>query len=247
MKATALEFRFRMLINLAIVVLGFWAPWIASWSAGQRIAMVEWLPLQLSRHSLLTFSVASPVVIILAALIAFIGAVLRVWGTAWLGPATVQHGEMQAGAVMADGPYRYVRNPLYLGLWCMFAALSFLMLPTGALVTMILITVFLLRLIFGEETFLAVQLGKHYQNYLSAVPRVIPRLHSTLPPTGRNPHWLHAVLSELTPIGVFFTLAFLSWTYDNRLIMRSILITFGVSLVVRALLPAVSKETNLPQ
>src|ERR1035441_6402891 len=247
MKSTALEFRFRMLINLAIVVLGFWAPWIASWSAGQRIAMVEWLPLQLSRLSLLTFSVASPVVIILAALIAFIGAVLRVWGTAWLGPATVQHGEMQAGAVMADGPYRYVRNPLYLGLWCMFAALGFLMLPTGALVTMVLITVFLLRLILGEEAFLTVQLGQPYLNYLSAVPRLFPRLRSTLPRTGRNPHWLRGVLSELTPIGVFVTLAFLSWTYDNRLIMRGILISFGVSLVVRALMPNLSTDSASPE
>ncbi len=247
MKATAFEFRFRMLINLAIVLLGFWAPWTASSSAGPRIAMLEWLPLQLSRLGLLTFSIGSPVVIILAALIAFIGAALRVWGAAWLGPATVQHGEMQAGAVMADGPYRYIRNPLYLGLWCMLAALSFLMLPTGALLTVVLSSVFLLRLIFGEESFLTAQLGARYQNYLNAVPRLFPRLRSTLLPTGRSPHWIRSILSELTPIGVFFTLAFLSWTYDNRLIMRAILITFGASLVVRALMPAISRETTVPQ
>ena len=247
MKASGLEFRFRMVVNLTIVVLGFWAPWTAMWAHGQRIAILECFPLQLSRLGLLSFSVASPVVIVLAALIAFIGAMLRVWGTAWLGPTTVQHGQMQAGAVMADGPYRYVRNPLYLGLWCMFAALGFLMVPTGALVTMVLITVFLLRLILGEEAFLTVQLGQPYLNYLSAVPRLFPRLRSTLPRTGRNPHWLRGMLSELTPIGVFVTLAFLSWTYDNRLIKRGILISFGVSLVVRALMPNLSTDSASPE
>ena len=38
-----------------------------------------------------------------------------------------------AGAVMAAGPYRYVRNPLYLGGWFMFAAISLLVTPSGAL------------------------------------------------------------------------------------------------------------------
>jgi hypothetical protein len=45
-------------------------------------------------------------------------------------------------------------------------------------------------------------------------------------------------LSEINPIGVFITIACLSWTYDNSLMLRAVLITFGVSLVVRALLPS---------
>ena len=32
---------------------------------------------------------------------------------------------------MADGPYRYVRNPLYIGLWCMVIAMAFLMPASG--------------------------------------------------------------------------------------------------------------------
>jgi hypothetical protein len=45
------------------------------------------------------------------------------------------------------------------------------------------------------------------------------------------------VLSEINPIGVFVTITFLSWTYDNRLMIRAILVTLGVSLIVRALMP----------
>jgi protein-S-isoprenylcysteine O-methyltransferase Ste14 len=243
MKASAIEFRLRMIINTVIIVLGFWAPWIETLRIGSRISLLEWLALELSRHGLLRFSVATPVVIVIAALIAAKAAVLRVWGAAWLGPATVQHGQMQAGTVMADGPYCYVRNPLYLGLWGEVAALAFLMPVSGALFAMAAMTLFLLRLILGEEAFLTRQLGAPYQDYMRAVPRLIPRLHPALPRTGRKPQWLHAVFSELAPIGIFISIAFLSWTYNNRLMMQAILVSFGISLVVRALLPGIKAES----
>ena len=129
MRATKLEFQLRMAINAAIIVLGLWAPWIDGWGFGKRIPVLEWLPLELSRLGLFSFTVASPVIIVVASLLAAIGAILRIWGTAYLGPATVHNVQMKAGAVMADGPYRYVRNPLYLGVWFMVAAMAFLMPP----------------------------------------------------------------------------------------------------------------------
>jgi len=43
------------------------------------------------------------------------------------------------------------------------------------------------------------------------------------------------VLTELNPIGIFITLAFLSWTYDNLLMIKAILISFGISLVMKAI------------
>jgi hypothetical protein len=46
-----------------------------------------------------------------------------------------------------------------------------------------------------------------------------------------------AVVTELNPIGVFVTLAVLSWWYDNELMLKAILVSFGLSLVVRALVP----------
>jgi protein-S-isoprenylcysteine O-methyltransferase Ste14 len=237
LRATAIEFRFRMAINMAIIVLGFWAPWIDGWGAGSRISLLEWLALELSRAGLLRFTAAAPVVIVAGALVALLGALLRVWGTAYLGPGTVQSFEMKAQGVMADGPYRFVRNPLYLGLWLMVAAMTLLMPPTGALVTMALLTVFLMRLILGEEAYLQTRLGEPYRAYLASVPRLAPRLRTTVARGSARPHWVRGVLAELLPIGVFLTLAVVSWTYDNRLMGRAILISFGVSLVVRAIVP----------
>lgn len=238
-RATKIEFRLRMVIMILITVLGFWAPWIEIWSIGNRFPLWAWLALELSRLGLLSSAVAAPLVLVIAALIAAKGVVLRIWGAACLGFDTVHHRQMQAGAVMADGPYRYVRNPLYLGGWCMTVAISFLMPPSGALFAMPLMTIFFLRLILGEEAFLTSQLGQPYQEYLCAVPRLFPRLrtilsHSAPQPTGRKPQWLHALISEINPIGIFIALAFFSWSYNNWLMIRVVIVSFGLSMVVRA-------------
>ncbi len=237
MRASAIEFRLRMLIQVLIVIVGFWAPWLGNWDLGRRIPTLEWLALEVSRAGLLRFTYASPAVIGIGATLAGLGMVLRIWGAAYLGYTTVHHGEMQAGAVMADGPYRYVRNPLYLGGWCMMAAMAFLMPPSGALFTMVLVTVFYLRLILGEEAFLSRALGEPYRTYLRTVPRLMPRLRGSLPAAGNKPNWLAAVLGEVNAIGIFVTLALLSWRYDYELMLQGILVSFGASLVVRALMP----------
>lgn len=240
MRASAIEFRLRMLINAIIIIMGFWAPWIGARSAwaglGPHVSLMEWLAVRMTRVGLLRFSTAVPLVIGLAALLAAIGALLRIWGTSYLGSGTVHSLDMRAGAVEADGPYCYARNPLYLGLWFMVAALAFLMPPTGALFAMVLITVFQLRLILGEEAFLAQRIGEPYLAYKRAVPRIVPRLRGAPMASGQKPRWVRGALSELTPIGVFVALAFCSWSYDNQLMIKAILISFGLSLVVRAFL-----------
>jgi protein-S-isoprenylcysteine O-methyltransferase Ste14 len=244
MKASAFLFRYRMIVLGSIVALGFWAPWIEALSLGSRISLLEWLALEISRAGLLTFTVSTPVVIIAGALAALAGAVLRIWASAWLGHGIVINANMQAAALTADGPYRYVRNPLYLGMFLWMAAMCLLMPPTGALFTLIGALLVMLGLIRGEESFLAKKLGDPYRAYLRAVPRIFPRLRTTLAPSCNKPHWLQAVLSEITPIGVFFTFACLSWTYNNRLMMRAVLVSFGVSLVARALMPGLKPAVN---
>jgi len=236
-----------MAINATIIILGFWAPWIQIFGIGSRISTLEWLALELSRLGLLSFSVATPVVIVVAALFAAIGGFFRVWGTAYLGPATVQHQQMLAGAVLADGPYRYVRNPLYVGVWFMVAALASIMPPTGAVFAMVLLSIFLLRLILGEEAFLTAKIGEPYLVYLRAVPRLFPRLRTHITSTGRKPHWLRAVIAELNPIGVFIVIAVFSWSYNSWLMLKAITVSFGVSLVARAFTPPISKVPDSPE
>ena len=247
MGASAIEFRLRMLINAAIIILGFWAPWIERWHIGRRIPLLEWLALELSRMGLMSFAVATPVLLIVAALIAAKAVLFRVWGTAYLGPSTVNSAKMVAGKVMADGPYRYVRNPLYIGLWCMVIASTFLMPVSGALFAAVLITFFAIRLTFGEEAFLRARLGEPYLAYLRAVPRFVPRLRGAPASTGAKAHWIRALLAELTPIGLFVAIVVYSRNYDLEIVGRIILVFFGASLIARALMPGMRVHSETAQ
>ncbi|WP_348263630.1 methyltransferase [Telmatobacter sp. DSM 110680] len=229
-----------MLINAAIIILGFWAPWIEPWHIGRRISLLEWLALELSRTGIASFSTGTTALLILASLIAAKAVLFRVWGAAYLGPTTVNSGSMVAGEVMADGPYRYMRNPLYIGLLCMVIALAFLMPVTGAAFALILITAFSIRLTLGEEAFLTAKIGEPYAAYLHAVPRFIPRFRGAPVPAGTKPQWLRAFVAELTPIGVLVAIIVYARNYDPQLTGRIILIFFGASLVVRAFLPRVN-------
>jgi hypothetical protein len=103
---------------------------------------------------------------------------------------------------------------------------------------MVLVTIFYLRLILGEEAFLTAKLGEPYKEYLCATPRIVPRLRSDLPASPARPRWLTAALTELNPIGIFVALALLSWSYDNQLMLNFILATFVLSMVVRGLMKA---------
>ena len=243
MKASAIEFRLRMLIQVLIVGVAIWAPWVRPWNIKLRISTIEWLALEIGRSGIVTFAVAVPIVIILGAVLAGLSAWLRVWGAAYLGYEVVHHAEMQASRVMAAGPYRYVRNPLYLGTWLMMVSISLLLTPTGALFLVVVSAFFHLRRIFAEEEFLSIKLGESYQQYLRAVPRIVPRLRTGVPATTQKPRWDIAILTELMPIGTLITMAVAPWTYDNVRALEGILISLVVSLValgmMKALIPTV--------
>jgi len=237
MYASNIEYRLRGLIIAAIVVVGFWAPWVSELDFGKRVSLLEWLALEISRTGILRFMYATPAVITTGAVLAGLGVFWRVWGTAYLGPDRVNSSRMLGDALLIAGPYRYVRNPLFLGTWCMLAAIAFLMPPTGALFALPLLTIFLIRLILAEEKFLAAELGESYRIYAASTPRLLPRILSGLPRTGVHPRWLPAVGSELLAISVFVILAGFSWTYDHELMIKALLVGFGLSLVARALIP----------
>jgi protein-S-isoprenylcysteine O-methyltransferase Ste14 len=234
MKASAFEFRFRMWISAAIVVLGFWAPWTIWLHLGTRTTAWLWLGFQFGGLGL-SSTTGIELVTALAIAVAAIAACFRVWGTAYLGSGIVHNREMKAGHIMADGPYRYVRNPLYIGSFFTITAVAILMPTSGALFSLVLLAVFLLRLILGEESFLTPKLGEPYAAYRKAVPRLIPAIRPRVPAGGLKPDWGHALLAEIFPIAVPICFAVLSWQYNSQLLTRAVLISFGLSLVVKAI------------
>lgn len=237
MIATEFEYRHRYFLHALIYVLGFSACWeMQWWSVGQRTVWgqtAEWL-----LHHGFGIQSATHAVHLVTILFAVAGAALRWWGAAYLGASTVQRDSMVADRVVADGPYRYVRNPLYLGTVLNTLAVVMLMQPAGAGLTMVLIVIYQIRLIMREEPYLSRTLGPVYDEYCKQVPRLLPRLRSKMPHGGAVPRWGEGFVSEIYVIGTALSFAVFSWRYFEPLvILQGILVSVGISLVARAFIP----------
>jgi protein-S-isoprenylcysteine O-methyltransferase Ste14 len=240
MKAASLAFRFRVLIFIFLYVLGFWAPWERLSGSGNSTVWLAASTLA-ARAGWLGLANATVTVTLIALASLTAGAMLRVWGTAYLGSTTMRGAAMQGATIVAAGPYRYLRNPLYLGSWLVALGTSVLMPPTGALFFLVTFTAFSLSLIRGEETFLTATAGAAYRQYCFEVPRLLPRF--TVIAAGGpadRPRWLQALMAETYPVAFTLCFAVFAWRYNAHILIKCLLICYGVSLVVRA----VSKETS---
>ncbi len=228
MKATEFTFRFRVPLSLLLYLLGFLAPWqrlihsgnTTLWlAASTRLEHTGWLGL--AAATLTVTNVAFGCLVI--------GAILRVWGTAYLGPSIVLGSTLQSTQMVATGPYRYLRHPLYLGSWLLGLGSSILMPLSGALVFLITFSLLFLLLILSEQRFLSTKLGKHYRRR--------DREHPAALDAGTPPRWVPALLTEVFPITFAVCFALFAWRYNAHILMKCLLVCYGLSLVMRALLP----------
>ncbi len=237
MRATTWEYRLRFLLHGLIYVLGFlpWEPYLGLTSKS------TWLILsaRLARQGWLGFQAATVVLLSIAILFAAAGAWLRVWGSAYVGASIVNSSSMHGTAMLADGPYRRTRNPLYLGTLLHTVGIALLMPLAGAIFAIAAIWILQVRLALAEEPFLESRFGQAYLNYKARVPQFLPSPRALVPAAGARAHWGLAFMGEIYVVGVVFTLAAFGWSFNNQPLLRGILISLGISLVVRAFLPRV--------
>jgi protein-S-isoprenylcysteine O-methyltransferase Ste14 len=192
MQATLSEFRNRWWIIFSIFGLAFLAyavdqattgvvigKWINKWRGGPENDNIYRL------------------VFGFAALLQVMAALIRTWGTSYLQAEVMRDSRVHTEKLLADGPYRYVRNPLYLGNIIMAAAIGFLASRIGFLILVFGMTIFVLRLIGREESELARDQGEPYRRYCAAVPRLLPSLWPRVPAAGNRAYWAHGFRAEL--------------------------------------------------
>ena len=126
-----------------------------------------------------------------------IGEFLRIWAVGYAGASTRARTLGAARDLVTTGPYRYVRNPLYLGNFL----LSFgVCLVAGVywLVGVLIVGYFAqyLPIISLEETYLLESCGPVYQTYRARVPRFVPNLHAYSNPSAHDFSWGRALKSE---------------------------------------------------
>jgi protein-S-isoprenylcysteine O-methyltransferase Ste14 len=122
------------------------------------------------------------VVIAAGALLVFLAAALRTWAAAYLRTDVVHDTAQHSEALVADGPFRYTRNPLYLANLPMAAGIGVLTSRLGWVFLLVASGLFLYRLISREEEALQQSQGESYRSYLEAVPALLAFAHA--PSTG---------------------------------------------------------------
>jgi protein-S-isoprenylcysteine O-methyltransferase Ste14 len=136
------------------------------------------------------------IVILAGALLVFLAAGLRTWGAAYLRTEVVHDTAQHSEALVADGPFRYTRNPLYLTNLPMAAGIGVLASRSGFIFLVLANWIFVYRLIFREEESLLKTQGESYRAYCRAVPRFWPALKPRVLSGNRRPDWGQAFAGE---------------------------------------------------
>jgi protein-S-isoprenylcysteine O-methyltransferase Ste14 len=137
-------------------------------------------------------------------------------GLVWLGVAAVLLGEGlrlsavrhigtisrtrtdRLGPLIASGPFGWVRNPLYIGNIALWVGLALVArVPWLALPIAVLLALEYHAIVRWEEGLLTGRLGQPYRDYLTAVPRWLPRPPRTSPtPLPPVFSWRETLFSE---------------------------------------------------
>jgi protein-S-isoprenylcysteine O-methyltransferase Ste14 len=192
-RATRFEFEKRFWIICAIYLIGF------------CLSAFDQIPFIVALRHLIAPSIVpggpqaimfTRIVIVAGALLVFLGAGLRTWAAAYLRTAVVHDTAQHSEALVADGPFRYTRNPLYLANLPMAAGIGVLASCSGFIFLVLANWIFVYRLIFREEESLVKAQGESYRAYCRAVPRFWPAPKPRVPSGNLRPDWGQAFAGE---------------------------------------------------
>lgn len=171
-------------------------------------------------------------VFLAAAAFTFLGAAIRTWGTSYLTSAVVFAQRLHSDKLIADGPFRYVRNPLYFGNILIAFGLGLTASRTGFFVALFGMFVFVMRLILREEAELREMQGESYRAYCSAVPRLIPSVRPRVPPADAKPNWADGFLREFFWWGATAAVLLLALTFNAEIFQWVFFASFVIWIIM---------------
>lgn len=201
MRASNWEFRNRAMIFGLIIACSFSLYSLDHLSAMQ--VLVNWLGPKIKVNP----DVLAHFLFFAAAALLALAALLRTWASAYLHAVVVYAPEVKTASLVADGPYRRVRNPLCLGNIMMAIAMASMMSRSGATVAILLMWLFCYRLIVREEAELKARQGDPYVRYCNAVPRLRPAPSPRIPASSKAAKWKEGFKAELWYWGFAASLA----------------------------------------
>jgi protein-S-isoprenylcysteine O-methyltransferase Ste14 len=124
------------------------------------------------------------------------GYALRLWASSFIAATIVWTQDVRLGDLTRSGPYRFTRNPLYLGNFVQAIGIGMLG-PWPVLVLLtILVLAYCLLLVAVEEPHLARKNGAAYARYRATVPQFFPVPGKAAPDGGQRGSWRDGLRSE---------------------------------------------------
>jgi protein-S-isoprenylcysteine O-methyltransferase Ste14 len=142
-----------------------------------------------------------------AVVLALIGWALRAWGTSYLQVAVVWNHDAVTDHLYVAGPFRFTRNPLYLGNLFQAAAFALFAPPVGWWFIVFLQWLFLTALMHVEERGMRARYGEAFDAYCAQVPQLLPRLTPAKGEDVAHGSFLRALMSETMSLGFAIALA----------------------------------------
>ncbi len=111
--------------------------------------------------------------------VVFIGETIRFLGVSFVGAETRTTGTVGGTYLVTNGPFAYVRNPLYVGNMLLYAGIGIMSMALFPWLLIIAIVWFYVQyylIVTREEEYLAERFGDEFAEYVQQVRRFLPRL-----------------------------------------------------------------------
>ena len=125
------------------------------------------------------FSRPTAVSMLLGIVILAAGEAIRFWGVSIAGSETRTTGSVGGTYLITNGPFAYVRNPLYLGNMLLYAGVGVMSMALFPWLAIIAVACFYLQyylIVTQEEQYPARTFGAEYETYRAYVRRFVPRM-----------------------------------------------------------------------
>jgi protein-S-isoprenylcysteine O-methyltransferase Ste14 len=127
---------------------------------------------------MLVFAQPTPLSLVAGFCVALCGELVRLWGVSVAGTETRTTGRVGGTHLFIDGPFGYVRNPLYVGNLTIYVGVGVMANALAPYLAVVAFGFFLVQysmIVTKEEEYLRSTFGDEYERYVKEVPRFIPR------------------------------------------------------------------------
>ncbi|MGA2881168.1 MAG: isoprenylcysteine carboxylmethyltransferase family protein [Bryobacteraceae bacterium] len=222
MRATNWEFKNRALVFGLIFGFAFGAYSIDPQNS--TAALANWLGATLGINA----NLIARILFAVATCLLFGAALLRTRASSYLHSSVVYAEEVKTESLVADGPYRHTRNPLYLANVLLAIGMGALMSRLGFFVAAMAMLLFCYRLIQREESALVASQGAQYDLYRNAVPRLWPAFKPRTAAAGGQASWSAGFRAEFSCWGFAVAVAAFAITLNTT----AFFVILGASIVL---------------